>query len=78
LVEIQLDLLEHLIEAYYQKEKLVKLRAANVELEKLRHLLQISTEMRFISVNQLEFASRSLNQIGSLVGGWIRQQEARA
>ena len=78
LVKIQLDLLENLIEAYYQKDKLVKLRAANVELEKLRHLLQISTEMRFISLDQLEYATRALNQIGSLVGGWIRQQEAKA
>ena len=78
LVEIQLDLLEHLIEAYYHKEKLANLRAANVELEKLRHLLQISTEMRFISLDQLEFATRSLNQIGSMVGGWIRQQEGMA
>jgi hypothetical protein len=53
-------LLEHLIEAFYQKEKLAKLRAANVDLEKLRHLLQISTEMRFISLDQLAYASRSL------------------
>ncbi len=29
MVQLQLDLLEHLIEAYYQKEKLTKLRAAN-------------------------------------------------
>ena len=75
LVQLQLDLLEHLIEAYYQKEKLAKLRAANVDLEKLRHLLQISTEMRFISLDQLEYATRSLNQIGTQLGGWIRQQE---
>ncbi len=78
LVQIQLDLLEHLIEAYYRKEKLPYLRAANIELEKLRHLLQICTEMRFLSLDQFEYASRSLNQIGSMVGGWIRQQESKA
>ena len=50
LVEIQLDLLEHLIEAYYRKDKVVNLRAANVEIEKLRHLLQICTEMKFVSL----------------------------
>ena len=77
LVAIQLSLLENLIQAYYQKEKLPNLRAANIEIEKLRHLLQISTEMRWISLDQLEFATRSLNQIGSLVGGWIRQQEGK-
>jgi hypothetical protein len=77
LVEIQLDVLENLIEAYYQKEKLVNLRQANIGVEKLRHLLQISTEMRFLSFDQLEYATRSLNQIGSLIGGWIRQQEGK-
>ncbi len=77
LVEIQLDLLEHLIEAYYRKDKLGSLQAANLELEKLRHLLRICTEMHFLGLQQLEFATRELNHIGSLVGGWIRQQEAR-
>ena len=78
LVQIQLDLLENLIEAYYRKDKLANLRAANIDLEKLRHLLQICTEMRFISLQQLEYATRALNQIGSMLGGWIRQQETRA
>jgi hypothetical protein len=77
MVQLQLDLLEHLVEAFYQKEKTAKLRAANVDLEKLRHLLKISTELRFISLDQLEYATRSLNQIGSLIGGWMRQQEAK-
>jgi hypothetical protein len=34
--------------------------------------------MRFISLDQLEYATRALNQIGTQVGGWIRQQEAIA
>jgi hypothetical protein len=33
MVQLQLDLLEHLIEAYYQKEKLGRLRAANIDIE---------------------------------------------
>jgi len=76
LVKIQLNLLEDLIEAYYGKEKLPHLRTANINIEKLRRLLRISAELRFLSLSQLEFATRSLNEIGSLVGGWIRQQEA--
>jgi hypothetical protein len=78
MVQLQLDLLEHLVEAFYQKEKTAKLRSANVDLEKLRHLLKISTELRFISLDQLEYATRALNRIGALIGGWIRQQEAKA
>src|ERR1017187_2426715 len=66
LVEIQFDVLENLIEAYYRKEKIANLRAANIGVEKLLHLLQISTEMRLLSFDQLEYATRSLNQIGSM------------
>ena len=77
LVQIQLELLERLIEAYYGRDKLPALRAANIELEKLRHLLQIATEMRWLALRQLEYATRELNTIGSLIGGWIRQQESK-
>ena len=77
LVEIQLNLLERLIEAYYTKDKRSSLRAANVAIEKLRHMLRLCVEMRFLSVAQLEFATRALQDIGSMVGGWLRQQEAR-
>src|ERR1039458_811369 len=52
LVEIQFDLLENLIEAYYRKEKIANLRATNIGVEKLRHLLQISTEMRLLRDTQ--------------------------
>ena len=75
IIEIQLDLLERLIEAYYRRDKLQQLRSANVQIEKLRHLLQIATDMRFLSLKQLEFATQELNGIGASVGGWIRQQE---
>jgi hypothetical protein len=64
LVEFQLDLLEKLVEAYYRKEKLEQLRSAKIAIEKLRHLLQIATEMRFMSLRQLEFTTGEPNQIG--------------
>ncbi len=64
IVEIQLDLLEQLIEAYFKKEKVEHLRAANVEIEKLRHLIKICVGMKFLSIDQYEFASQGLNDIG--------------
>ena len=77
IVKIELDLLERLIEAYYSKDKIRNLRLANIEIEKLRQLMAVCVQMKFLSVQQLEFATRELNQIGALVGGWIRQQETR-
>lgn len=77
IVKIELDLLERLIEAYYSKDKVRNLRLANIEIEKLRQLMAVCVQMRFLSAQQLEFATRELNQIGALIGGWIRQQETR-
>lgn len=77
IVQIQLTLLERLIEAYYGSSKLPQLRAANIEIEKLRHLLRVCAELRYLSLDQLEFATRGLNEIGGMTGGWIRQQEAK-
>ena len=77
IIQIQLDLLEHLIEAYYRRDKVSNLKAANVQIEKLRHLLKICVAMKFLTFDQLEFATRALNDLGGMVGGWIKQQESR-
>ena len=74
IVKIQIDLMESLIEAYYGKEKLRPLTAANLQIEKLRQLLRICTDMHWMTPQQFDFATRELNHIGGMVGGWIRQQ----
>ncbi len=77
IVALQLSLLEKLIEAYYGNPKLASLKAANIEIEKLRQLIRICSDLRYISIKQLEFATAALNETGGMTGGWIRQQEAR-
>ena len=75
IVKIQLDLLELLIEAYYSSEKpnkISKLIEANIQLEKLRHLMQICVSMRFIGLTQFEHTSKMLNEIGVSLGSWIK------
>ena len=75
ILAIQIDLMERLIEAYYGKEKLKPLAAANIQIEKLRQLFRICTDMQWLTPQQFEFVSRELNHIGGLVGGWVRQQQ---
>ena len=72
IVKIQIDLLERLIEAYYGRDKLKPLLTANIEVEKLRQLLRVSADLQWMSVQQFEFATRQLNEIGSMIGGWQR------
>jgi hypothetical protein len=74
-VKILLDILEDLADAYYSKEKLEKLQRANVRLEKFRRILAVCMRMKFLTPKQLGFASNRLHEIGSDLGGWIKQQK---
>lgn len=68
------DLLELYIDAYYASSSKKKplLQQANIQLEKLRHYLRLSYELRLISSNKYqEFATR-LNEIGKMTGGWLK------
>ena len=76
-VEILLNILEDLIDAYFSKDKLAKLQRANVNLEKFRWVLSICTRMKFLSPRQLAYASECLYQIGIELGGWIKKQAAK-
>jgi hypothetical protein len=74
-VEILLDILEDLADAYYSKEKLEKLQRANIRLEKFRRILSVCARMKFLTPKQLGFASNRMHEIGCDLGGWIKQQK---
>ncbi|MBI5400083.1 diversity-generating retroelement protein Avd [Candidatus Saganbacteria bacterium] len=67
-----LDILESLLEANYSKIKLDLLRKANIELEKFRYLMRLSYDLKLINLKGYEFASQNVNEIGRLVGGWVK------
>jgi len=67
-----LKIVEHLVEARFSRSKGQLLRAANLELEKIRVLIRISYEMRFLSRKSYEFASFSINEVGRMLGGWMK------
>ncbi len=67
-----LDVLEAIIEAIYTKQKSDILQNANLYMEKLRALMQISVNKKYISINQYEYISREINEAGKMIGGWIK------
>lgn len=73
-VKILLDILEDVADAYYSHEKLVKLQRANIGLEKFRRILAVCVRMRFLTAKQLAYASNRMHEIGSDLGGWMKQQ----
>ncbi len=72
-----LDVLELLVSANYSKNKLGYLREANLKIELLRFLWRLSLDLKYLNTRRYEFVSKKLNDIGRLVGGWIRQQKAK-
>ena len=72
LTNISLDVLEAIIEAIYAKEKTDILRRANLYIEKIRALLQISVDKKYISIGQYEHISGEINEAGKMIGGWVK------
>lgn len=75
---LALDIVEDLVEARYSRDKQPHLRRINQRLEKLRILLRLCHRMQYLPHQQYEHAMRSLNEVGRMLGGWIKQQEAHA
>lgn len=67
-----LDVLERLVEATYTRARGRPLQAANLGLEKLRILFRLAAELRMLDLRRYEFAARSLDEIGRMIGGWIK------
>ncbi len=74
---LALDVAENLVEARYSREKRDLLRQINLRLEKLRVLFRLSQRLHYLSHHQYEYAARSVNEAGSMLGGWMKQQEQK-
>ncbi len=75
LINLALLIVEDLVEARYSRNKTAILRRANMNLEKLRVLVRICFETRVLSRKAYEQASQSINEVGKMLGGWLKQQD---
>lgn len=71
-----LDVLEDLIEASYRGDRQKLLTQANMRLEKLRFLLRLTLDLRCLDMRRYEFSARALDEIGRMVGGWMKATRA--
>jgi len=67
-----LGILEKIIMANQSTAKTVYLKKASVQLDVLRILIRLSKDMHFISIRQYEFAAGKVNEIGKMLGGWMK------
>lgn len=72
IVNFSLDVLEAIIDAIYAKQKTDISHRANLYMEKLRALMQISVNKKYISLQQYEHISKEINEAGKMLGGWIK------
>ena len=49
------------------------LQKAGFELERLKHYLRLCKDMEMLSIKQFEYSSRSIVEIGNLLGGWMKK-----
>ena len=63
------------MEARYTKNKTLPLVRANLRVEKIRLLMRIAFEHRFLSGDKYEHSAKNLGHIGRMLGGWMKQQK---
>ena len=71
-----LDVLEGLVEATYSAQVESILRRVNLALEKLRLLFRLAKDLTYLDLNRYEFSARAVDEVGRLVGGWIKASRA--
>lgn len=73
-----LELLMTLVDASYSRDKRGHLLAANSRLNRLRYLLRIAKDLRLLSLDGWSFSAESLDEIGRMIGGWLKQRREPA
>jgi four helix bundle protein len=71
---LTLDLLELTIEAenISKKEKILPLNKANIKIDLLKILIRLTYEIRAIDQKKYLRLEEKLQEIGKMLGGWIR------
>lgn len=72
-----LQILLLLTEASYRRRKRRLLREANLHLSRLRMLLELSHRLRALSTGAWERATIAVDEVGRMLGGWLRHAEGR-
>ena len=71
---LALDCIELCLEAIYlpSKRKREPPQRLNLQLEKLRIFWRMACDRKWISLQQLAFVIGKIDEIGRMVGGWIK------
>ena len=68
-----LDLQSRLFEAVRLPDTCYRLQLADVELDKLRFYIRLSTDLQYIDLGQQRHAAQLLSEIGRMLGSWQKK-----
>lgn len=68
-----LEIAKLIVQANLERNKIGSLKRIDIELEKLRLLIRLAKDLKFISLKRYEYISRMTSEIGRLLGGWIKK-----
>ncbi len=77
IVDISLGIMESIVEAIYTRERGSILDRINLDMEKLRILVRIAADRRYISMRQHEHIARALHEAGKMTGGWRKKSREK-
>jgi hypothetical protein len=73
LSDLALDTVENTIEAIYVPQiRKQALRKINLDLEKQRVFYRLAHDRQYISTRQYQHISKSIDEMGKMVGGWVK------
>jgi ADP-dependent phosphofructokinase/glucokinase len=56
-----------------EKDRKEILKKASFELERLKNYLRLCKDLEILSIRQYEYSSKSIVEIGNLLGGWLKK-----
>ncbi|MGA7933012.1 MAG: diversity-generating retroelement protein Avd, partial [Kovacikia sp.] len=68
-------LLENLLIARYEHNKLSRLESLNSQLDVLRYQTRLMLDFELMSSERYQYVASLMNGIGSDLGGWIKHQK---
>ena len=71
-----LDVLEGLVEAAYSPRPSKPLAAANLRLQRVKHLWRLALELEVITQKRYAYGVQLLEDLGRQIGGWQRASRA--
>lgn len=71
------DLLKLIIRANKKYYKKTTLQDIDIELENLRYLVRLANGLGFLPFRKFEHWSRLLNEIGKMLGGWLKAMQQK-